>query len=261
MGQSNVISRSSFTVTMQGGQRTIGYYIDGLTPADDPCVEAYFVLGLFYGAPYPFFGGTGMYCTELKFDPYPKDSKTSVMCVATFASPQLSNSQQFKIRINGSTVQEKTDFDPDTGKPLICLYTDPNTGKVYGCTVDATVPKNKCIIEYEHVEPNAPADALQCGYVNSDQWNGGAPNTWMMRPPDAELLGPVGYRVTRRFEYDPATWLRYFYYRDKQGHQITDNSVYVNQARAQTDGTGNGVYIIRPKPLAFASLNLPKVFG
>jgi hypothetical protein len=156
-------------------------------------------------------------------------------------------------------VNEKVEIDPLTMKPLLVLYTDPLTGIVYNSDVSLEVLKNKCIIEYEHVEASAPQDALQTGFINSDTWNKGAQFTWMLRPPDAELLGQVGWRVTRRAEYDPATWQKAEYYRSRLTG-VTPNDCHLNFARPNDNYNGNGIYLYRPKTMAFGPLNLPQVF-
>lgn len=256
----NVISKSSLTITQQGA-RTVGYAINGLDPLLDPCVQAATVTGVpRYGDSYPLYPGTDLYCTQTKFDPYPKDSKTSVMCVATFTSPTVNLSSGYAVRINGTTVQYEENNYPD-GSPYVVNYVDQATKVEYAQSAKFISLHPRLVLEIERIESSVPADLLAyIGATNSDTWQGGQQYCWLYRPPSVELIGQNRWRVARCFEYDPLTWAVTASFTNKEGHVPTDASLKVNPAQGNGYLFGNGVMQKLPRTIPFAPLGMPTIF-
>lgn len=278
---SDIIRGAAFSYDLKGGTRIVKYFITGLTPAPDgdPPVEAAFVSGVpqIY-TPYPFFS-TNMYCVDMKFDPYPDKSKTSIMATAKFSSPTVDLTSGYQIRINGTILNKVLSNDPRTitpgnpiGNPFRMNYQDPDTKLFIGpqfYTVPGYVPH--ATLEFERIEPQAPVDAAAYGQIctgklNQDPFQGWPPNYWMYKPPSAELLNQNAYRVTRSFELAPESWVNYrFWHTANNPNGQTPNDVQIDPLQQANINNPNfvprfgvGVYI--PPSIAFASLNLPKVF-
>src|SRR5438067_1395271 len=100
-----------FTINQKGGQRVVLYLVSGLDPAHDPVTAAAGAVdastGLTmpaYGSAYPYSSGLlGLRATLLEFEPFPRDSRTSVLARVTYTSPQWSLSPGgVKVRISSA---------------------------------------------------------------------------------------------------------------------------------------------------------------
>jgi hypothetical protein len=247
-----------FTINQKGAQRVVLYLVSGLDPTADPVTAAATAVdastGLtmpVYGSAYPFGSGLGLWATLLEFEPFPKDSRTSVLARVTYASPQLSLSPGgVKVRISSATSRAAVDTD-SSGNPLKVYYTDPS-GTVYDDDVHLLVPQPHTVLEIERIESGSPLGiATQyVGSVNSDSFQGGAANTWMCRSISGESLGSGQYRVSYTFEYDPDNWQEIYAFRDSVTRR-TPSDV------APSTGNDHGIYTYTPPQQAFGSLGLP----
>jgi hypothetical protein len=250
-----------FTINQKGGQRVVLYLVSGLDPTHDPVTAAASAVdattGLtmpVYGSGYPYGSGLTLYATLLEFEPFPKDSRTSVLARVTYTSPQWSLSPGgVKVRISSAASQVAIDKD-SSGNPLKVYYTDPS-GAVYDDDVHLLVPQPHTVLEIERIESGSPlATAAQyVGSVNSDSFQGGAANTWMCRSISGESLGSGQYRVSYTFEYDPNNWKEIYAFRDSVNRR-TPSDV------APSMGNDHGIYTYTPPQQTFGSLGLPDVY-
>jgi hypothetical protein len=258
----NLVAQSpKFTINQKGGQRVVLYLVSGLDPTLDPVTAAAsavdastgFVMPI-YGSAYPFSSGLGLWATLLEFEPFPKESRTSVLARVTYTSPQWSLSPGgVKVRISSATSQTAIDTD-SSGDPLKVYYTDPS-GTVYDDEVHLLVPQPHTVLEIERIESGSPlATAAQyVGSVNSDSFEGGDANTWMCRSISGESLGSGQYRVSYTFEYDPNTWQEIYAFRDTVTRR-TPSDV------APSTGNDHGIYTYTPPQQEFGTLGLPDVY-
>ena len=151
-----------FTINQKGGQRVVLYLVSGLDPTGDPVTAAASAVdaatGLtmpVYGSAYPYSSGLlGLRATLLEFEPFPRQSRTSVLRV-TYTSPQWSLSPGgVKIRISSAASQTAIDTD-SSGNPLKVYYTDPS-GTVYDDDVHLLVPQPHTVLEIEQIESASP---------------------------------------------------------------------------------------------------------
>jgi hypothetical protein len=250
-----------FTINQKGGQRVVLYLVSGLDPTLDPVIAAASAVDAstsltmpVYGSAYPYASGTGLRASLLEFEPFPKDSRTSVLARVTYTSPEWSLSPGgVKVRISTATSQVALDAD-SSGDPLKVYYTDPS-GNVYDDDVHLLVPRPHTVLEIERIESTSPLSnsATYVGSVNSDSFQGGDALTWLCRSIAGESLGNGQYRVSYVFEYDTNTWKEIYAFRDKVNRR-TPSDV------AASMDNDHGIYTYTPPQQAFGSLGLPDVY-
>lgn len=276
--QQNIVRESSFSYDEKGGTRVVKYLVTDLDPNGDPPVEAAFTPGAPYiYMPYPFFA-TNMYCTKVRVDPF-GNSRESVWLVATFKSPTVDLSNGYQVKINGTVITKPFTADPQTispglplGQPFQVGYQDPKTRvNLAPQLITFDIYTVHTVLEFTRIEQGIPVDLGPPngfpGQLNSTPWQAGRPYTWLMKPPNAELLNQKLWRVSRSFEYAPESWNQIEAWKNLTGPNPIPSDVlfdplqFSNGASIPKKVARYGLQVFTPPSSDFNTLDLPQIFG
>ena len=250
-----------FTVNQKGGQRVVLYLVGGLDPSHDPVTAASTAVdstsGLAmprYGSPYPYNSALGLRATVLEFEPFPRDSRTSVLARVTYTSPEVEPQPRRREGPHQRLRRPRHLRPGRQGQPAQGLLHRPLGQRLRRRRPPDGAPA-ATVLEIERIEPGSPLgkSAAYAGSVNSDTFQGGQPLTWMCRGVTGESLGSGQFRVNYVFEYDPATWQENYAFRDRVTRRTPSD------VRPSTNND-HGIYTYTPPQQAFGALGLPQVY-
>jgi len=237
--QINVLKTSSVELSVTSKTVTVGCAIFNLASAPTTLTDAISGLGVFVGQPLPT--DTHCLCQNISSRSLDGKSETGCSVIATYVGFNFYGSNTFgsggsvegiplSYTYNESLSNELTNFNvKDQTEPLIVYYWPPsatpglkasNTAQ-QGATIPVLRPYTSKTVRWYYNASGGFPDAVLTTYtsfvgnINSDTWDGGAPNTWLCTGVTASQVGLAQQLLIEcTFMYRPQTFYEWAFYTD-----------------------------------------------